>query len=57
MKTTFDTTPYDVTEVKGGSQVTARRGDIVSIRNMAKVKLIKGRPENLVPGQLKGGKK
>ena len=55
MNPTFDPTPYDVTEVKG-SQVTARRGDKVKTRNMAKVKLIKKRPEHLMPRQLKGGK-
>ena len=49
----FDPTPYDVTEVKG-SQVAARRGDKVKTRNMAKVKLIKKRPEHLMPRQLKG---
>ena len=55
VKPPFDPSPYDVTEVKG-SQVTARRGDKVRVRNMAKVKLIKRRPEHLVPGQSKDGK-
>ena len=36
--------------------VTARRGDKVKVRNMAKVKLVKRSPENLMPGQLQGRK-
>ena len=52
VKPPFDPTPYDVTEVKG-SQVTARRGDKMRIRNMAKVKLIRKRPAYLVAGQSK----
>ena len=52
IKPPFNPTPYDVTEVKG-SQVAARRGDKGRIRNMAKVKLLRKRPEHLVPDQLK----
>ena len=52
IKPPFDPAPYDVTEVKG-SQVTARREDKVRVRNRAKVKLIRRRPEHLVPGQAK----
>ena len=52
IKPPFDPTPYDVTEVKG-TQVAARRGDRVRIRNMAKVKLLRKRPEHLVPNQSK----
>ena len=52
IKPPFDPKPYDVTEVKG-SQVAARRGDKVRIRNMAKVKLLRKRPEHLVLDQSK----
>ena len=52
IKPPFDPAPYDVTEVKG-SQVTARRGDKMRIRNRAKVKLLRRRPEHLVPDRSK----
>ena len=52
IKPPFDPAPYDVTEVKG-SQVTARRGDKTRIRNRAKVKLLRRRPEHLVPDRSK----
>ena len=46
IKPPFDPNPYEVTQVKG-TQVTARRGGKERIRNMAKVKLLKHRPEHL----------
>ena len=46
IKPPFDPAPYEVTQVKG-TQVTARRGGKERIRNMAKVKLLKHRPEHL----------
>ena len=46
VKPPFDPKPFTVTKVKG-SQVTAERGSKVRVRNKAKVKLIKNRPEHL----------
>ena len=46
VKPPFDPKPYVVTEVKG-TQVTARRGDRIRVRNKAKVKLVEERPAHL----------
>ena len=47
-KPPFDPKPYIITEVDG-MQVTAKRGDLIRIRNKAKWKLVKERPARLQP--------
>ena len=47
-KPPFNPKKYEVKEVKG-TQVTATRGSKVRVRNMAKIKLLKTRPEHLLP--------
>ena len=48
VKPPFDPKPYTVIKVKG-NQVTGQRGMAVKIRNKAKFKLLKPRPERLKP--------
>ena len=47
-KPPFDPNPYTVMEVKG-TQVTAERNGKIKKRNLAKVKILKERPERLKP--------
>ena len=47
IKPPYDPKPYTVTEVKG-TQVIAHRGSKTRIRNMAKLKVLKKRPEHLM---------
>jgi len=46
IKSPFDPKPYTVTNVKS-TQITTSRGDQLKLRNMAKCKLLKERPEQL----------
>ena len=48
IKLPFDPKPYTITEVKG-TQVTARRGEQERKRNKVKMKIVKERPEHLLP--------
>ena len=48
IKPPFDPKPYTITEVKG-TQVTARRGGQERKRNKVKMKMVKERPEHLLP--------
>ena len=48
IKPPFDPKPYTITEVKG-TEVTARRGGQERERNKVKMKVVKERPEHLLP--------